>query len=198
MAPVETHTITALVQDRPGVLARIAGMFSRRGFNISNLAVGHSETPGLSRMTFVVEGDDWVVEQVTKHLYKLIAVVQVYDISAESIVLRERALLTVRSNAENRPESTPVVAPLRARIVAGPKGPAAAGIVDVTKDSLVIEVTGDEEKVDALIELLRPFGLREVMRTGRIAMSRGSGTTGGRKGTKASVDQSAPDAEVVP
>ncbi|MCH7481822.1 MAG: acetolactate synthase small subunit [Chloroflexi bacterium] len=186
MAPVETHTITALVQDRPGVLARIAGMFSRRGFNISNLAVGHSETPGLSRMTFVVEGDDWVVEQVTKHLYKLIDVVQVYDISAESIVLRELALLKVRSNAENRPEIIQIVDIFR------------ASIVDVTKDSLVIEVTGDEEKVDALIELLRPFGLREVMRTGRIAMSRGSGTTGGRKGTKASVDQSAPDAEVVP
>ena len=93
MAEVNTHTITALVQDRPGVLARIAGMFSRRGFNISNLAVGHSETAGLSRMTFVVEGDQWVVEQVTKQLYKLIDVVRVNDISSDSIVVRELALI---------------------------------------------------------------------------------------------------------
>ncbi len=186
MAPVETHTITALVQDKPGVLARVAGMFSRRGFNISNLAVGHSETPSLSRMTFVVEGDEWVVEQVTKQLYKLIDVVQVYDISAESIVLRELALLKVHSNAESRPEIMQIVDIFR------------ANIVDVTKDALVIEVTGDEEKVDALIELLHPFGLKEVMRTGRIAMSRGSATTGARKGAKPAVDQSAPDAEVVP
>ena len=186
MAAVATHTITALVQDRPGVLARIAGMFSRRGFNISNLAVGHSETPSLSRMTFVVEGDEWVVEQVTKQLYKLIDVVQVYDISSESVVLRELALLKVRSNAESRPEIMQIVDIFR------------ANIVDVTKDALVIEVTGDEEKVDALIELLRPFGMKEVMRTGRIAMSRGSATTGARTGAKPALDQSAPDAEVVP
>ncbi|MCH7608397.1 MAG: acetolactate synthase small subunit [Chloroflexi bacterium] len=186
MAQVETHTITALVQDRPGVLARIAGMFSRRGFNISNLAVGHSETPGLSRMTFVAEGDEWVVEQVMKQLYKLIDVVQVYDITAENIVLRELALLKVRSNAESRPEIMQLVDIFR------------ANIVDVAKDALVIEVTGDEEKVDALIQLLQPFGLREVMRTGRIAMSRGPATTGPRKGVKPTIDHSAPDTEVVP
>ena len=157
MAQVETHTITALVQDRPGVLARIAGMFSRRGFNISNLAVGHSETPGLSRMTFVAEGDEWVVEQVMKQLYKLIDVVQVYDITAENIVLRELALLKVRSNAESRPEIMQLVDIFRANI-----------------------------------------GLREVMRTGRIAMGRGPATTGPRKGVKPTIDQSAPDTEVVP
>ncbi len=186
MAAIETHTITALVQDRPGVLARIAGMFSRRGFNISNLAVGHSETPQLSRMTFVVEGDEWVVEQVTKQLYKLIDVVQVYDISTDSSVLRELALIKVRSNAETRPEIMQIVDIFR------------ANIVDVTKDTLVIEVTGDEDKVDALIQLLTPFGLKEVMRTGRIAMGRGSAITGARKGAKPAVDQSAPDTEVVP
>ncbi|MCH7792746.1 MAG: acetolactate synthase small subunit [Planctomycetes bacterium] len=186
MAQVETHTITALVQDRPGVLARIAGMFSRRGFNISNLAVGHSETPGLSRMTFVAEGDEWVVEQVMKQLYKLIDVVQVYDITAENIVLRELALLKVRSTAESRPEIMQIVDIFR------------ANIVDVAKDALVIEVTGDEDKVDALIQLLQPFGLKEVMRTGRIAMSRGANTTGPRKGVKDAVNQSAPDTEVVP
>ena len=186
MAPVDTHTITALVRDKPGVLARIAGMFSRRGFNISNLVVGHSETPHLSRMTFVVEGDAWVVEQVTKQLYKLIDVVQVYDISADSIVLRELALIKVASDADSRPEIMQIVDIFR------------ANIVDVTKDTLVIEVTGDEDKVDALIQLLTPFGLKEVMRTGRIAMSRGSGTTGARKGAKSAVDQSAPDTAVVP
>ncbi|MEK9659690.1 MAG: acetolactate synthase small subunit, partial [Chloroflexota bacterium] len=89
MSVVQTHTISALVNDRPGVLARVAGLFSRRGFNISNLAVGHSESAGLSRMTFVVEGDEWVVEQVTKQLYKLIDVVRVSDISHEQIVVRE-------------------------------------------------------------------------------------------------------------
>ena len=98
MVEVESHTITALVEDKPGVLARVASMFGRRGFNISNLAVGHSETAHLSRMTFVVEGDDWVVEQVTKQLYKLINVVRVNDISAESIVVRELALVKVKSS----------------------------------------------------------------------------------------------------
>ena len=186
MASVDTHTITALVQDRPGVLARIAGMFSRRGFNISNLAVGHSETPGLSRMTFVVEGDEWVVEQVTKQLYKLIDVVQVYDISMDSTVLRELALIKVKSNAASRPEIMQIVDIFR------------SNIVDVTKDAMVIEATGDEEKVDALIQLLQPFGLKEVMRTGRIAMSRGAAATGARRGAATTTDQGAPDTEVVP
>ncbi len=180
-----SHTITALVEDKPGVLARIAGLFSRRGFNISNLSVGHSESPGLSRMTFVVEGDEWVVEQVMKQLYKLIDVVRVTDISAESIVVRELALVKVKSNAATRPEVMQIVDIFR------------ANIVDVSKDSVTIEVAGDEEKIDALLRLLHPFGIRETMRTGRIAMTRGGAATGA-KPTASTVDHSAPDTEVVP
>ena len=183
---VPTHTITALVEDRPGVLARVAGMFSRRGFNISNLAVGHSETPGLSRMTFVVEGDEWVVEQVTKQLYKLIDVVRVSDISDDAIVVRELALIKVKSSAETRPEIMQIVDIFR------------ANIVDVASDALIIEVTGDEEKVDALIRLLKPFTIKETMRTGRVAMIRGSSATGSTKTRADRTDHNAPDTEVVP
>ena len=179
------HTITALVHDRPGVLARVAGLFSRRGFNISSLAVSHSETTGLSRMTFVVEGGDWVVEQVTKQLYKLIDVVRVTNLSTESIVVREMALMKVKSSRENRPEIMQIVDIFR------------AGIVDVGKDTVIVEVTGDEEKIDALIQLLQPFGVREMMRTGRIAMTRGGAATGAKQ-TASELAESAPDTEVVP
>lgn len=186
MAEVGSHTITALVHDRPGVLARVAGLFSRRGFNISNLAVGHSESEGLSRMTFVVEGDEWVVEQVTKQLYKLIDVVRVLDISNESIVVRELALIKVKASKETRPEIMQVVDIFR------------ANIVDVSKDTVVIEATGDEEKINALLRLLEPFGIRETMRTGRVAMTRGGSATGGKAAAAPATDQSAPDADVVP
>ena len=182
-----THTITALVEDKPGVLARVASMFSRRGFNISNLAVGRSETPGLSRMTFVVEGDEWVVEQVTKQLYKLIDVVRVSDISDDAIVIRELALIKVRSTADTRSQIMQIVDIFR------------ANIVDVAPDALIIEVTGDETKVDALLSLLKPFTIKETMRTGRVAMTRGASATGSTKKTSADMtDQSAPDTEVVP
>ena len=152
----------ALVEDKPGVLNRVASMFRRRGFNISSLAVGHSEQPKLSRMTFVVEGDDDTVEQVTKQLYKLIDVVRVSDLSKEEIISREMALVKVRTTVQNRSEVIQIVDIFR------------ANIVDVAVDSLVIEVTGDEDKIDSLMELLKPYGLREVMRTGRVAMPRGS------------------------
>lgn len=186
MSVVQTHTISALVNDRPGVLARVAGLFSRRGFNISNLAVGHSESAGLSRMTFVVEGDEWVVEQVTKQLYKLIDVVRVSDISHEQIVVRELALLKVKATAASRAEVVQIADLFR------------ASVVDVADETLIIEITGDEEKVDALINLLSPFGVREVMRTGRVAMTRGSAATGSRAARVAATDANAPDTEVVP
>ena len=156
------HTIVALVQDRPGVLNRVASMVRRRGFNITSLAVGHSELPDLSRMTFVVDGDDSVVEQVTKQLYKLIDVVRVSDLSDEDLVSREMALIRVRATAQTRSEIIQIVDIFR------------ANIVDVATESLIIEVTGDEDKIDSLYELLRPFGVREMMRTGRVAMTRGS------------------------
>ena len=158
------HTMVALVEDKPGVLNRISSMFRRRGFNISSLAVGHSEMPDLSRMTFVVDGDDATVEQVTKQLYKLIDVVRVTDLSNEEIVTREMALVKVRANAQIRSEIIQIVDIFR------------ANIVDVDPDTLIIEITGDEDKIQSLLEMLKPFGIREVMRTGRVAMIRG-GTT---------------------
>ncbi len=158
---MEQHTIVALVQDKPGVLNRVASMFRRRGFNISSLAVGVSETNGFSRMTFVVDGDDTTVDQVTKQLYKLIDVVKVSDISREDVVLRELALIKVRTTPSSRPEILQLAEIFR------------SSVIDVSQDSIILEVTGDVEKVDSLIRILRPFGIREVMRTGRVGLMRG-------------------------
>lgn len=183
---VADHTISALVEDRPGVLTRVSGLFRRRGFNISSLAVGHSEVPGLSRMTFVVQGDEAVVEQVTKQLYKLIDVVRVNDISGERMVARELALIKVKAPAQSRAEIIQLVDIFR------------ANIIDVSPQTLIIEVTGDEEKIDSLVELLRPFGIREMMRTGRVAMARGATTTGGKRLGATATAASASDVEAVP
>ena len=169
--PAARHTITALVQDKPGVLNRISSMFRRRGFNISSLAVGHSEEPNLSRMTFVVEGNDKVVEQMTKHLHKLVDVIRVSDISDQNIVSRELALIKVKANVQTRSEIMQVVDIFR------------ANIVDVATDSLIVEVSGDEEKVESLHELLKGFGVEEVMRTGTIAINRGAGSRSARSST---------------
>ncbi|GBD11774.1 Putative acetolactate synthase small subunit [bacterium HR23] len=155
------HTIVALVRDQPGVLSRVSGVIRRRNFNIASLSVGHSEQEGLSRMTFVVQGDDEVAEQVTKQLRKLVDVVKVSDITQENIVARELALIKVRATAQTRSEIIQLVDIFR------------ANIVDVAPESLIIEVTGDEDKIDSLIRLLRSFGIREVMRSGRLAMMRG-------------------------
>ena len=155
------HTITALVQDQPGVLNRVVSMFRRRGFNIASLAVGHSEVPNLSRMTFVVEGDAATVERVTKNLRKLVDVIKVSNVSAQNIVSRELALIRVRANVQSRSEIMQIVDIFR------------ANIVDVAPTSLIVEVTGDEDKVDSLQNLLKAFGLTEIMRSGTIAMSRG-------------------------
>ena len=164
--PEPRHTIVALVEDRPGVLNRISSLFRRRGFNITSLAVGKSEQPHLSRMTFVVEGDEATVEQVTKQLNKLIDVLKVSEFDEADVVARELALLKVHTTASTRSEILQLVDIFR------------ANIVDVGPQSLIIEATGEEDKITALFNLLRPFGIREVMRTGRIAMSRGGG--GGR------------------
>jgi len=171
---VPNHTIVALVQDKPGVLNRVASMFRRRGYNISSLTVGHSETADLSRMTFVVEGDDATVEQVTKQLYKLIDVVRVLEMSEDEIVAREMALIKVRATAQTRSEIIQIVDIFR------------ANIIDVSPDSLIIEVTGDEDKIDSLYELLKAFSVRELMRTGRVAMTRGAGATGQDNGRTSS------------
>ena len=161
IAEANRHTITALVEDKPGVLNRVASMFRRRGFNISSLAVGNSEIPNLSRMTFVVEGDSRTVEQVTKHLHKLIDVIKVSDISDDNAVARELALIRVHTDTHSRSEVMQIVDLFRAHVI------------DVAADSLIVEVVGDEEKVDALQNLLDPYGVMEVMRTGIVAMTRG-------------------------
>jgi len=156
------HTIVALVEDKPGVLNRIASLFRRRNFNIESIAVGHSEQPGLSRMTIVVDGDDAKIEQVRKQLDKVIEVIKIVDITDEEPVARELALIKVRATPSTRGEIIQIVDIFR------------ANIVDVAVDSLIVEVTGDEDKVDSLIELLRGFGIKEMARTGRIALTRGS------------------------
>ena len=155
------HTIIALVEDKPGVLTRVASLFRRRGFNITSLAVGHSEQKGLSRMTFVVEGDEYTVDQATKQLDKLIDVVKVSNISEVDLVARELALIKVQTTQETRGQIIELVQLFRAKTV------------DVGAQSLVIEATGEEEKINALLNLLEPFGIMELMRTGRVAMVRG-------------------------
>ncbi len=156
------HTIVALVEDKPGVLNRMASLFRRRGFNIESIAVGHSEVPHLSRMTIVVDGATTMVEQVRKQLDKVIDVVRVSDITGNNIVIRELALLKVKATSSTRSEIMQIVDIFR------------ANIVDVASDSVTVEVTGDEEKINSLFNLLRGFGIRELARTGCIAMSRGS------------------------
>jgi len=161
MAAAAKHTIVALVTDRPGVLNRMASLFRRRGFNIDSIAVGHSETAHLSRMTIVVDGSTTQVEQVRKQVEKIIDVIKVVDISEQDIIIRELALIKVKTTRENRSEVMQIVDVFRAKIV------------DVASDSLTVEVTGDEDKVNSLYNLLRSFGIKEMTRTGRIAMTRG-------------------------
>ena len=156
------HTIVALVEDKPGVLNRMASLFRRRGFNIESIAVGRSEIPHLSRMTIVVDGATTMVEQVRKQLDKVIDVVKVSDISGDDVIARELALIKVKATSSTRSEIMQIVDIFRAKIV------------DVASDSVTVEVTGDEEKVDSLYGLLRGFGIREIVRTGRVAMVRGS------------------------
>ncbi len=156
------HTLVALVEDKPGVLNRVASLFRRRGFNIESIAVGHTEQPNRSRMTIVVEGDSAQVEQVRKQLDKVIEVIKIVDITNQDVVERELALIKVKATASTRSEIIQIVDIFR------------ASIVDVASDSLIIEVTGDEDKINSLFNLLRGFGIKEMARTGRIALTRGS------------------------
>jgi acetolactate synthase-1/3 small subunit len=157
------HTLVALVQDKPGVLNRMVSLFRRRGFNIASIAVGKSELPEFSRITFVVDGSLTTVEQVRKQvLGKVVEAVKVIDITDEDNVIRELALVKVKAPTGSRSEIIQIVHIFR------------ADIVDVSQDSLTIEITGTEDKIDSLIGLLHPFGIKELARTGRIAMTRGS------------------------
>lgn len=167
------HTLVAIVQDKPGVLNRMASLFRRRGFNIESIAVGHSEVANLSRVTIIVNGSNAMVEQVRKQLDKLIDVVRVSDISAEKITTRELALIKVKTNSATRSEIIEIADIFR------------ANIVDVTADTLMIEITGDEEKIESMMKLLKGFGVREIARTGRIAMVSGNvGAAGGKSQEK--------------
>ncbi|OGO08430.1 MAG: acetolactate synthase small subunit [Chloroflexi bacterium RBG_13_60_13] len=157
----EKHILVALVANKPGVLNRVASLFRRRGFNIESITVGHTEKEGISRMTIVVNGDSATVEQVRKQLDKVIDVIKVHDITQESVVDRELALIKVKTTSANRSEIIQIVDIFR------------ANIVDVAADSLVVEVTGDEEKLTSLFRLLSKFGIKEIARTGRLAMTRG-------------------------
>ena len=180
-ASTNQHTIVALVQDNPGVLNRVVSLFRKRGFNIASLAVGHSEMPNLSRMTMVVSGDDETIEQVTKQLYKLIEVVKVTDISQETHVARELALIKVHAAPGKRSEIIEIVDIFR------------ANIVDVGHDSVIIEVTGDQDKIDSLYNLLKPYGVREVMRTGRVAIVRGNASPATEAPSHGSLTRVEPD-----
>jgi len=156
------HTLVALVEDKPGVLNRMASMFRRRGFNIESIAVGHSDVPHMSRMTFVVIGTKAMVEQVRKQLDKLVDVVKVSDITGNDMIARELALIKVRADSVTRTEIIEIVDIFR------------ANIVDVAADSVTVEATGDDVKIKSLYDLLSNFGIKEMAKTGRIAMTRGS------------------------
>ncbi|MGB3651797.1 MAG: acetolactate synthase small subunit, partial [Rivularia sp. (in: cyanobacteria)] len=154
------HTLSVLVEDEAGVLSRISSLFARRGFNIESLAVGPAEQSGISRITMVVAGDDRVIEQLTKQLYKLINVLKVQDITEIPCVERELMLIKVNATSINRSEIVELATIFRARVV------------DVAEDSLTVEVVGDPGKIVAIVQVLQKFGLREIARTGRIALTR--------------------------
>lgn len=155
------HTISVIVENKPGVLHRVSGLFSRRGFNIESLAVGTTDNPEISRMTIVAEGDEQTLEQIIKQLYKQIDVLKVFDLPAEEAVERELALIKVHASEKTRGEITQIVDIFKARIV------------DVAEDSVVIEITGEKEKIEGIEKLLRKFGIKELVRTGKIALQRG-------------------------
>ncbi|XID93210.1 acetolactate synthase small subunit [Paenibacillaceae bacterium WGS1546] len=154
-------TIAILVNDQPGVLQRVSGLFGRRGFNIESITVGASEEPGLSRMVIVTTGDDHTLEQIQKQLYKLIDVIKVIDISGNPMVARELGLIKISAEPSIRPEILGIVETFR------------AAVVDIGPTSLIVQVVGDSDKIDAMIELLKPYGIRELSRTGVTAMNRG-------------------------
>lgn len=156
------HVISTLVMNEPGVLANVAAMFAERGFNIDSLVVGRTESPELSRMTIVVEGDEGTVDQVHKQLAKLVPVVKTRDFTGRAYVERDFALITISATPDRRREIIDITTLFR------------GNIVDVARDSMMIEIGGTEEKLNAFVELLRPHGIKELSRTGVIAMERGT------------------------
>lgn len=159
---MKKHTLSIIVENHAGVLSRISGLFSRRGFNIDSLAVGTTEDPKISRITIVISGDDYTVEQLTKQLNKLIDVIKIRQLEPKEAVRREIALIKVNATSETRAEIIQIVNIFR------------ANIVDVSKHTLTIELTGTEEKIEAFKEMIKSFGIKELVRTGTIALERGS------------------------
>lgn len=155
------HVISVLVSNKPGVLARVAGLFSARGFNIESLAVGETEDPAVSRMTIVVPGDETILEQVRKQLSKLVDTLKVQDFRETPCVIRDLMLIKVKAPAAKRGEIIEIVNVFKAQIV------------DMAEKTLIVEITGEEDKIDRFIRMLRPYGIVEMMRTGRVAMLRG-------------------------
>ena len=158
---VVRHTLSVLVEDKPGVLARVAGLFSRRGFNIASLAVGPTGQPGVSRMTIVVSVEDFPLEQVTKQLNKLVHVIKIVELETSSSVQRELLLVKVRADAGVRSQVLETVSLFRAKVV------------DVSPESLTVEATGTADKITALLRMLEPFGIREMVQSGMVAVGRG-------------------------
>lgn len=157
------HTLSVLVENKPGVLTRVAGLFARRGFNIDSLAVGESEDPRLSRITLTIDGERHPIEQVTKQLHKLINVVKIRELEPEGMVAAELLLVKVAAEGEKRTEALQIAEIFKAKIV------------DVDRRALTLRVVGTTDKLEALLELLRPLGILEVVRTGTIAIGRGHG-----------------------
>lgn len=161
------RTLVVLVENESGVLNRVMSLFRQRMFNVESVAVGHTEMPGVSRMTFVLEGDDYTVEQVTKQLYKLLEVIKVTELTGPNLIQRELALIKVNTTDRTRSDIMRIASDIfRARVV------------DASPDTLTLEVTGPIEKIDSLIAMIRTYGIKEVARTGSVAMVRGSGTAG--------------------
>ena len=156
------QTLVAYVEDKPGVLNRVASLFRRRAFNIESLTVGHTEQPGVSRMTIVVDADEFEIRRIEANLYKLVNVLRVEDVSNTPAVTRDLALIKVAADINTRAQVMQLVDVFRARVV------------DVANESLVVEITGTEDKIEGLIEVLRPMGIIEMVRTGIVAMTRGS------------------------
>ena len=158
------HTFVALVEDKPGVLNRVVSVFRRRAFNIESLTVGRTHVEGVSRMTIVVDSEDTDVERIMPYMYKLINVLQVEDLTFAPRVSRDLAMVKINATPENRADVMKLAEVFRARVV------------DVTNTSLIIEITGDEDKIDGFVDVLRPYGIIEMVRTGIVAMERGTST----------------------
>ncbi len=176
---IRRHTIIAWLEDKPSVLNRVTGLFSRRNFNIESLNVGHSETPGISRMTFVARGTERDLQQVTTQLDKLINVVHIEDVTSEPAVVREMALIKVTATGQTRGEIMQLIDIYR------------ASVVDVDMSSLIIQIVAPEDRINSMIALLDNFGIEEMVRTGRVAMVRGNSKNGHSHGAKQWADASA-------